>query len=197
MQSIFNSLSIGFLTLTLSGMALAETPGASVDVKMSPAGDFQVKSSEVKGSARIEGNKMKAEDIRVGLTKLQTGKELRDTHTKKYLKTDQFPDAILVRAEGEGGKGTGVIKIMGIEKPITGTYTMLENNKFMKAVFPLHLPDFIKEKIKFMGQGVQDDVVVNITVPVTAAAKAATPPAQAAGAPAAKAPTKAPAKKGK
>lgn len=181
MHLILRPLTIGILSFSFVGLSFAETPSVVVDVKMSPAGDFQVKTNDVKGSAHIEGNKIKAEDIRVNLTKVQTGKEVRDKHTKDYLKTQEFPEAILVRAEGESGKGNGTIKIKGIEKQISGTYTLLENNKFLKAIFPLHLPDFKIEKINFMGQGVQNDVTLTVIVPIMATA--AKPAAAAAGAP--------------
>lgn len=188
MNSFLKPFAMGILAFSFLGLAFAETPGVVVDIKMSPAGDFQVKTNDVKGNAHIEGNKVKAEDIRVNLTKVQTGKEVRDKHTKDYLKTAEYPEAILVRAEGEGGKGTGVIKIKGIEKQINGTYTLLENNTFLKAQFPLHLPDFKIENINFMGQGVQNDVVLTVIVPIAAAA--AKRPAPTAAAPAATAPAK-------
>ena len=88
---------------------------------------------------------------------------LRDKHTQEHLQTDKFPEAILVKGEGENGKGTGTIRIHGIEKSVEGTYKVAGNT--ITATFPIKLSDFGIDKIKYMGVGVKDDAVINVTVP--------------------------------
>jgi polyisoprenoid-binding protein YceI len=111
--------------------------------------------------------------------------ELRDKHTQKHLQTDKFPEAVLVSATGKGGKGTGTIKIKGIEKPISGTYKI--EGQVLKAQFKLALTDFDIKDINYMGVGVEDEVKLDVSVPVKAgeAAKAVPAPAAPAAKPAA------------
>jgi polyisoprenoid-binding protein YceI len=143
---------------------LAFAAEASFDIKLSPAGNFTGKTPDVKGSAKKMGNKFVAENIMVNLTSVKTGLELRDEHTLKYLDIKNHPNAILVKAEGENGKGKGIIKIKGIEKPISGTFKI--NGSELMAEFPISLKDFKIEGIRYMGVGVKDQVVVKVKVPV-------------------------------
>ncbi len=178
---------IAFLILSLSVSAFAQE--ASVDVKLRPAGAFKGKSTEVRGFAVQKGDEVEAKDINVGLKNIATGIKLRDEHTRKHLEVEKFPDATLVSAKGKGGKGEGIVRIHGVEKPVAGTYKV-EGGKLM-AEFPIKLSEFGISGIKYMGIGVDDEAKINVTVPVQAAAAA---PAAAAGAPvagkAAPAPTK-------
>ena len=137
---------------------------AVVDISLRPAGSFKVKSTEVKGFAVQKPDHVEAQNIIVNLKNVETGITLRDTHTKKHLEVDKFPEAVLLKAEGRNGKGTGVIKIRGIEKPIAGTYEIQGSN--LNAHFALKLSDFKIEGIKYMGVGVADDVQLNVTVPL-------------------------------
>ena len=163
---------------------LAE-PSAVVAVKLSPAGSFKAETREVKGSAVHEGSKFTAKNIVVDLKSLNSGISLRDDHAKnKYLEVGKHPSAILVSATGENGKGSGVIKIKGIEKPISGTYKV--KGKELEAEFDLKLSDFGITGIKYMGVGVSDLVKVTVSVPVTEGAAGAVEKAAPAKAPPAK-----------
>ncbi|MNT82283.1 YceI-like domain protein [compost metagenome] len=82
----------------------------------------------------------------------------------KYLQVSKFPDATLVSAKGTGGKGTGKIRIKGIEKDIAGTYKI--NGKMLEAEFPLTLSEFQIKDIDYMGVGVEDKVTLHVVVPV-------------------------------
>lgn len=153
-----------FIMLSLFFSSCVWAAEATFDVKLSPTGNFTGKTSDVKGTAKKVGNKFTAENIIVNLKSVKTGMGLRDKHTQDYLKTKEFPQAVLVKAEGENGKGTGVIKIKGIEKPIAGTYKV--QGKDLLAEFPLKLSEFKIEGIRYMGVGVKDDIVVKVKVPV-------------------------------
>lgn len=156
------SVAMGLVVLCVSSMSFAQS--VSVDVVLNPMGDFKAKTSSVKGFATVKGDEVSASDITVNLKSLKTGVELRDKHTQKHLQTDKFPEAVLISATGKGGKGTGKIKIKGIEKDIAGTYKV--EGKTLKAEFPLTLSDFNIKDINYMGVGVEDEVKLMVTVPV-------------------------------
>lgn len=174
MKPIFFSLALSFL-LPLS--VLAE-PAAYVAVKLSPAGSFKAETRDVKGSAVRSGNKFTAQNIVVDLKSLNSGITLRDEHTKnKYLEVSKYPSAILVSATGENGKGSGIIKIKDIQKPIAGTYKV--KGKELEAEFDLKLSDFGISGIKYMGVGVSDVIKITVTVPVTEGAASSNAPSVA------------------
>lgn len=153
-----------FVLLGLFLSSLVWASEASVYVKLSPAGNFTGKTDEVKGTAKVVGSKVLAQNIIVNLKSLKTGMALRDKHTQDYLKTSAHPTAVLLKAEGENGKGKGVIRIKGIEKVISGTYKILGKN--ILAEFPLKLSDFKIAGIRYMGVGVKDLVTIRVQVPV-------------------------------
>lgn len=163
MKNIISKRYLYFATLLLfCHISLAQL--AIVDVGLSPAGSFKIKSTEVIGQVEKKGSTFEGKNIVVKLKNLQTGIELRDEHTKKHLDVAQFPEAILISARGQNGKGTGTIKIRGIEKPIEGTYE--ESSGKITARFPLKISDFNIGKVKYMGIGVKDNIEVTIAVPI-------------------------------
>jgi polyisoprenoid-binding protein YceI len=139
---------------------------AVVDVNLSPAGSFKAKTAEVVGFAIQKAGEVTAQNIVVKLKGLKTGVDLRDKHTLKHLETEKFPEAVLLSAKGKDGKGTGKIRIRGIEKDISGTYKI--SGTELQADFKLKLPDFNINNIKYMGVGVDEEVVLHIAVPVKA-----------------------------
>lgn len=157
MKSLLFVLCVAFGVSTLAQEAV-------VDISLSPAGSFKAKTSAVSGTAIKSGAGYSAENIVVDLTKLDTGIELRNEHTKEYLKVKEFPQAVLLNASGANGEGRGSIKIKGITKEIKGTY-VVEGNK-VKAKFPLSLKEFEITGINYMGVGVRDQVTINVVVPI-------------------------------
>ncbi len=137
---------------------------ATVDVTLSPAGSFKGKTADVKGFVTKKGDEVSAQNIVVNLKSLKTGIELRDKHTQKHLETEKFPEAVLLSAKGKGGKGAGKIRIRGVEKDITGTYKV--NGNELEAEFKLNLADFKITNVKYMGAGVEDEVVLHVALPV-------------------------------
>jgi len=159
-------LFILLMTVLLSSFAMADG-NVVVDITLNPMGDFKAKTTEIKGEAIQKGDEVSAENIVVNLKSLKTGVELRDKHTQKHLETDKFPEAVLTKATGKGGKGQGHIKIRGVEKDITGTYTI--KDKTLSAEFNLSLADFNMKDINYMGIGVEDTVTLHITLPLKTA----------------------------
>ncbi len=160
------SMLAGVLVLSFSSLVFAQS--ATVDVVLNPMGDFKAKTSDVKGTATVNGTEVSASNIIVNLKSLKTGVDLRDKHTQKHLQTEQYPEAVLISATGKDGHGTGKIKIKGVEKDISGTYKV--EGKMLHAKFKLNLPDFDIKDINYMGVGVEDEVTIDVSVPVAEAA---------------------------
>lgn len=137
---------------------------ATVDIQLRPAGSFKVKSTEVKGFALQNGDVVEAKNIVVGLKNVQTGISLRDEHTRKHLEVEKFPEAVLVSAKGQGGKGEGTVRIHGVEKKVSGDYK-IEAGK-LSANFGIKLSDFGISGIKYMGIGVQDEAMIHVLIPI-------------------------------
>ena len=161
MQTILFSLVLAFTTAFVNS-ANAEV---IVDVSLTPAGDFKAKTDDISGEAVMEGDTVRAENVVVKLMNLKTGIALRDKHAKeKYLEVGKFPDAVLVKAIGQGGKGKGRLKIRGIEKDVEGLYVI--SGSQLNAEFPIKLSDFGINGIKYMGLGVDDQVKLHIGLPL-------------------------------
>ncbi len=153
--------SIIFVTV-LTSTAYAQE--AVVDVTLNPMGDFKAKTRDVQGSAVVKGDEIFAQNIVVNLKTLKTGVELRDTHTQKHLDSTKFPTAVLVSAQGKGGKGVGKIRIRGVEKEISGSYKI--SGKTLIAEFDLNIADFGIKDINYMGVGVEDEVKLHVSIPI-------------------------------
>ncbi|WP_413557709.1 YceI family protein [Bdellovibrio sp. HCB209] len=160
MKSVFAAALITF------GVSAAFAQSVVVDVTLNPMGDFKAKTNQVKGVAQVSGDSVSAQNIVVNMKSLVTGVELRDKHTRKYLEVDKHPTATLISATGKGGKGTGKIKIKGIEKDISGTYKI--EGKLLKADFELNASEFGIKDINYMGVGTEDIVKLHVEVPVVA-----------------------------
>lgn len=162
-RKLFSTLLV-FIFSILSSNAFANRD-VVVDVILSPAGSFKMKTDEVVGNAVQKGDLVTAENIVVKLNNIKTGISLRDRHAKeKYLETSKFPEAVLVKAEGQNGKGKGLIRIRGIEKEVAGEY--VAQGGYLKAKFPLKVSDFGITGVKYMGVGVKDEIVINVSVPI-------------------------------
>ena len=152
------------LVLSLMAPTAALAAEAAFDIHLIPAGDFTGRTTEVAGFATMDGAKVKVENIKVTLKNIKTGVELRDSHTRKHLEVEKFPDAILVKGEGENGKGTGTLRIKGIDKPVAGTYKIMGSD--LVAQFKIKLSDYKITGIKYMGIGVDDEVNLTVKLPI-------------------------------
>ncbi|MBC7466773.1 MAG: YceI family protein [Bdellovibrio sp.] len=178
-HSIQNFLKPFIITVLLSVSAFAQQKGVKVFVTLFPAGDFIAQTADVTGFAEIVSpTEVKASNIKINLKTLKTGMDLRDDHAKnKYLEVEKYPEAILVSATGKNGKGSGVLKMRNKESKVEGTYTLLGGNKFLKAEFKTKLSQYDIKEINYKGVGVDDEIKVEVIVPVQAAAAASAKPA--------------------
>jgi len=180
MKTIFKSVVIASLFFASSAFA-QNAKGMKAYVTLFPAGDFIAQTSDVTGFAEmVSPTEVKASNIKVNLKTLKTGMELRDDHAKnKYLEVAKYPEAILVSATGKDGKGSGVLKFHGKENKVEGTYSLIGGNKLLKAEFKIKLSQYGINEINYKGVGVDDEVKIEVLVPVQAAAAAAKPAAPA------------------
>jgi polyisoprenoid-binding protein YceI len=152
-------------TITLAVSSAQAEPGVDADVSLTPVGDFKAHFGEVKGEATQQGDSVTAENIVIDLKGIKTGLTLRDRHARdKYLEVEKFPVATLLKASGKGGKGEGRLKLKDIEKDISGTYEIKGSE--LVAEFKIKLSDFKITDIKYLGIGVDDTVVIHVTVPL-------------------------------
>jgi hypothetical protein len=155
-------------TLSLGSFAFAEDTGVKLSFKLSPVGSFDATSPAVKGKLVSKGGKITGQNLSLPLKSLTTGMQLRDTHMRdKYLEVGKYPEAVLVSAEGSGGKGKGTLKIRGVTKEVQGTYKMLSPTQ-IKAEFPFKLSDFKVTGVKHLGVGVKDEAIATVIAPVEA-----------------------------
>ncbi len=163
--------SIYLLAFFIGSVSYAQQ-NVKVYVTLFPAGDFVAATNDVTGSVEINSAmEINAKDIKVNLNSIKTGLELRDDHAKnKYLDVKKFPEAILVSATGKNGKGTGILRIKGKDAKVDGTYSLANNNTLLKAVFTTKLSNFDINDINYKGVGVEDDIKLEVAVPVVASA---------------------------
>jgi hypothetical protein len=144
-------------------------------VGLNPAGDFVAESDQVSGQA-VENpdGSVEATNIRVPVKSLKSGIGMRDDHmANKYLEAGKYPDIILKAAKGRDGKGVAILVIKGKEGKVNGTYT--KNGDHLKANFKMKISEFDIKDISYKGIGVEDEVKVDVTVPLVKASAKAVP----------------------
>lgn len=160
------------IVLALSfSQAQASAGEVAVDVTLVPAGSFKAETKKVTGTAKKTPDGVVAENVVIDATTLVTGVSLRDTHLKKRLLTDKFPQIKLVKAIGKNGTGKGIVEIMGKKKNVDGTYTV--DGKNLNAQFKMKLSDLAISDVSYMGIGVKDEVIINVNLPISGDAPAA------------------------
>lgn len=156
---------IVFGLVGLMAPSLSFAGSAIVDVSLSPAGSFRAESKKVDGFAyKTKDGGVAAENIQVDLRGITTGVGLRDTHTKKRLETSKYPYAKLIKATGKNGVGQALIEIKGIKKQVTGKYKVVGNE--LQAEFPIKLEELKIKDINYMGVGVDNEVKLQVSVPI-------------------------------
>lgn len=155
-------------------VAVSQAADVSVNVNLSPAGSFQAKTERVTGTAYKTADGVAAENVVVDVKSLKTGVGLRDTHLLRRLEADKYPVVKLLRATGKNGQGQATIQIKNKTQQAQGTYKIEGNT--LKAQFKIHLPDLDIKDVRYMGIGVDDDVVVSVDLPLTAGRATASVP---------------------
>ncbi len=168
---------VTILTTTfLTVFAQAQKSDLKIFVTLTPAGDFVAKTTAIKGVAveKADGS-FTAENIEVDLNNLKTGISMRDDHMKeKYLDTKTYPKAILKKAVGKDGKGVGVLNIKGKDINVKGSYK--KEGNLLISEFTLMLADTGIGDVSYKGVGVDEEIKIEIAVPVVAQGPAAATP---------------------
>lgn len=150
------------ILLCVNFVLAAEKPGALISVELSPAGSFQIQS-RVSGFLMQKDNMLVADKITASVSSFKTGMDLRDDHTKEKLNYKKYTQVEALNIKAQGGKGTAIIKIMDIQKPVSFTYSDVGEN-LAKAKFNISLKDYGIGGINFKGVGVEDKVEIEVTL---------------------------------
>lgn len=136
-------------------------------VSLNPVGDFTatIRQNGAFATETADG-KVVASNLKFEVKNLDTGLDLRTTHAKeKYLEIKKFPTLDLIEATGQNGQGTAKIRVHGQEKTVSGTYSVVQD-KILKAKFNTKLSDFGINDINYKGVGVEDEVAIEIELPI-------------------------------
>lgn len=133
------------------------------------------KGGPLKGKLGLQNNQI-AGVIDVDLNTFDTGIGLRNSHMKeKYLHTTQYPNAQLTIQKVQLPEGwrqmekkfedigfEGLLKLHGIEKPVTGKMNFTQTGKVIdgSAQFRLKISDFQIDVPSYAGIKVADEVAV-------------------------------------
>lgn len=158
-----HKLFVLFLTLFLSGAILGKG-SLTVNVNLSPAGSFEIKSKKLKGKAKRAGSGFVTKGISVKTKTLLTGLELRDRHLHDKLEVKKYKKIEILDGKASGGKGVANIKVKNVTKKIKFRYK--ESGSNMIVSFPLSLKDFNFSGINYAGVGVKDKVSVKAIIPI-------------------------------
>lgn len=155
----------------LAGAALSGASDQTVTFKAKGPVGFKIEGTTHELTVSEDGGKVK---VVVPLGGLQTGMELRDTHTKKALKVAEFPNAELVVSrealkfpsgdDSVDGDAKGKLTIAGTSKQTAFTYTAKKQGGgiVVDAKAKVSLKEFGVEVPDYGGITVKDDIELSI-----------------------------------
>lgn len=149
-----------------------ETTGSPVLVKIQGSS-----KKPCVGKITVEGGAIKANEITMDLSELDTGIGLRNKHLREnYLHVEKFPKAIVklteainlaTQLQGNAKKSeafSGTLNLHGKDAPITKSEYIFDGSKKVTAKFSVNLNDHGVDYPSFMGVKVVD--VVHLTVAI-------------------------------
>lgn len=155
------TIAFGVFLLSLSFSLFARD--IKVKVSLSPAGDFVGQSTKVRGFVDKKGANYSADELTIEVGQLKTGIDLRDKHFHERLGGEKAK-IIVKNAKGSGGKGSASVTVNKITKPFAFNYKEAGGNIISR--FDLKPSDFGIANVKYLGIGVEDKVVIDVTIPV-------------------------------
>jgi len=173
-----SSLAPAFALLTVALAASADTYDVvgTPDLAFTAVGPGGLKingTSESLKAFEEQGNLV----FKASLANIKTGIGLRDNHTKKYLGTDQWPDASLtveksaVKMHDDGkkssGSAPGKFRLHGVTKDVKVAYTVERHcsDYSVEGHFPVNIIDHKIEKPCYLGVCVGE--VIKVTADLT------------------------------
>ncbi len=148
--------------LLLSDTTFAKSMTAKV--ALNPMGSFVVKTKRIRGSAVKKGDALQAVGLEISVKSFDTDNETRDDHLKEKLEYKKYPNIVVEKAVGKGGKGQAIIKVRDIKTKVPFTY--IEKGKEVEVSFSISLKSYGITGINYMGVGVQDEVKIDASIPV-------------------------------
>lgn len=155
------AIAFGLFLLSLSFSLFARE--IKVKVSLSPAGDFVGQSTKVRGFVDKKGPEFSADELTIEVGQLKTGIELRDKHFHERLGGEKAK-IVVKGAKGSGGQGQASVTVNKITKPFSFAFKEAGGN--VQARFDLKPSDFGISNVKYLGVGVEDKVVIDVTIPV-------------------------------
>lgn len=150
-----------------------------ISVPLKPGGSFDARTGALAGVLRPSGSRpvRLAGEIRLDLTTIDTGIELRNRHLReKYLEVTKgkgFDTAVLsaiavTEASDDGFRGrsvfTGTLLLHGVTRAVTGSCEIRSTppGVTIEASVPLALDEFGIEAPQYMGVGVGNTLLVRV-----------------------------------
>ena len=157
-------------TLPVSGMVQFEAIGRPSMIKIKGEGEGAI------SRLQLNQNKISGE-ITFSLASLKTGIGLRDEHMKeKYLQVKTHPQAKIRFSDFQlplswslqnpaltTADFRAILSLHGVDREITGTYTIESANLKSSAQFEIKLSDFKIDIPVYLGVKVADVVKINVT----------------------------------
>lgn len=137
----------------------------SIHCNTSPMGKFTLEGTELSGSVFQDGDKYLGKNLRLDLRSLQSGNKLRDEHVQDYFETKKYSHATLIKGIGRDSKFAAELSIHGVTKKVSGTYAI--DKGVGTAEFLTKLSDFNIKPAMYLGVGVEDEVRVTVTMPIS------------------------------
>lgn len=148
--------------LAASFSSFAGDGKVTISVSLSPAGSFQAVSDKAKGIIVKKGEELSSDKISLSIQSLKTGIDLRDEHFWKHLKSEQYAKAVLSNVKASAGKGSGILEINGVKKPVAISYSEKESD--IIANFKVKASEFNLSKAQYLGVGVEDDIAIEAVI---------------------------------
>lgn len=169
-------MSKALVLAVLVGSSLSWSQSLKLSVTLNPAGDFVAESNQVSGFV-TEGSDgmLQATDVKLPVKSLKSGISLRDDHmVNKYLEASKYPEITMKIAKGKNGNGVAILVVKGKEAKVKGTYTVKGDK--ISASFPVKISGFGIEDISYKGIGVDDEVKVEVELPIKKTASSSVKP---------------------
>lgn len=165
MRPMVNRLSklLSFLIVAAS-FSSSFAASVQIEVELFPAGDFTIKSSDIRGSIKEKGDIFYTKKLLIPVKALNSGISLRDKHMRKRLHAKKYPAIVVRNAKGKNGKGVGYIEINGVRKKIQ--FEFEKNSSGVEVEFDLSLKDFNIKDIDYKLVKVEDKVSIKAEVPL-------------------------------
>jgi polyisoprenoid-binding protein YceI len=145
---------------------LVKAQNLKMFVTLNPAGDFVAENEKIDGKVyeNADGS-VEASNIKLAVKEFKTGITLRDNHmVEKYLEASKYPEILLKIAKGKNGKGEAIITVKGKSAKVSGSY--MKGKDKLKALFNAKISDFGIADINYKGIGVEDEVKIEVILPL-------------------------------